>query len=192
MALRQIGEQLLINGGSAVTSTKRSAGSTTEITRVADYFFSVADLCRATHPVMLTITADELVLTGTAPIGSTMIVCAPSCGTPRIARHAAASLAAGNTVELALLEEPSPLLALLALIVENVLPAPRFAIMSERTGWAVAGVNPTVVILTTTDVFMNGEPRTRRREEADADGGSGALIEFYSRRETVRVPVRRS
>ncbi|RFA08085.1 hypothetical protein B7R54_01795 [Subtercola boreus] len=161
-----------------------------DCTRIAEQFYRAAECQQHTRPALVTVPGAEVVISGVSLLGSTMIVCAPTCSTAVVARHVAACLAAGNTVELALFEPPCALLLVLLMILEDVLPESRFRVVSERTGWQITGANPTVIVLTETDAFLNEEPRIRFR---DAAGGSttNELVDFYSRSSSVRVQAGR-
>ncbi|RFA12961.1 hypothetical protein B7R21_08930 [Subtercola boreus] len=150
-----------------------------DCTRIAEQFYRAAECQQHTRPAFFTRSGAEVVIRGMSPLGSTMIVCAPTCSTAVVAKHVAACLAAGNTVELALFEPPCALLLVLLMILEDVLPETRFRVVSERTGWQISAANPTVVVLTETDAFLNDEPRVRFRGPT-CNSTTADLVDFYS------------
>ncbi|RFA23245.1 hypothetical protein [Subtercola boreus] len=183
----------VIIGDRLVTVTPQTTadlGRIADCTRIAEQFYRAAECQQHTRPAFVAVSGEEVVISGASPMGSTMMVCAPTCSTAVVAKHVAACLAAGNTVELALFEPPCALLMVLLMILEDVLPASRFRVASERTGWQITGTNPTVIVLTETDAFLNDEPRVRFRDPASSSTTNG-LVDFYTRSSTVRVPAGR-
>ncbi|RFA07643.1 hypothetical protein B7R21_15845 [Subtercola boreus] len=181
-----IGDRLVTVSPQTTTDLGRIA----DCARIAEQFYRAAECQQNTRPAFVTRAAGEVTISGASPLGSTMIVCAPTCSTAAVAKHVAACLAAGNTVELALFEPPCALLLVLLLILEDVLPESRFRVVSERTGWQITSANPTVVVLTETDAFLNDEPRVRFRDPASSSP-TNELVNFYTRSSTVRVPAGR-
>ncbi|WP_147305269.1 hypothetical protein [Subtercola boreus] len=170
--------------------TTTDLGRIADCTGIAEQFYRAAECQQNTRPAFVTMAAGEVTISGASPLGSTMIVCAPTCSTAVVAKHVAACLTAGNTVELALFESPCALLLVLLLILEDVLPESRFRVVSERTGWQITGTNPTVIVLTETDAFLNDEPRVRFRDPTSSST-TNELVDFYTQSSTVRVPAGR-
>ncbi|CAN5120791.1 hypothetical protein BH09ACT6_BH09ACT6_14970 [soil metagenome] len=119
------------------------------------------------------------------PIGTALIVSAPSCSPVTVIENVAASLAARNCVELALFERPDPLLSALIDALQWVLPEGLFTVLSEQTGWGSRGPDTAIVIITPEHAFMNERPWVR----SGAGTTGNALVAFYSRWESLSAVV---
>ncbi|MEA9983815.1 hypothetical protein [Subtercola sp. RTI3] len=119
------------------------------------------------------------------PIGTALIVSAPSCDPQTVAENVAAALAARNCVELALFEQPHPSLIAMIAALHGVLPNGVFTVLSEQTGWGGRGPETAIVILTPENAFMNDRPWVR----SGATSNRRALMSFYSRLENEPVEV---
>ncbi|MCU1479404.1 MAG: hypothetical protein JWQ19_190 [Subtercola sp.] len=125
----------------------------------------------------------QLVLSTATPVGTALIVSAPSCDPETVAENVAAALAARNCVELALFEQPHPSLNAMIDALQQVLPHGVFTVLSEQTGWGGRGPETAIVILTPENAFMNDRPWVR----SAATSNRKALISFYSRCENEPV-----
>ncbi|WP_116284795.1 hypothetical protein [Subtercola boreus] len=111
------------------------------------------------------------------PIGTALIVSAPSCDSFTIAENVAAALAARNCVELALFEHPAPDVAALIRALQHVLPEGVFTVLSERTGWGGRGPDTAIIILTPDRALLNDRPWVSSRPKSSQQ----AMVSFYSR-----------
>ncbi|RFA12980.1 hypothetical protein B7R21_09030 [Subtercola boreus] len=125
----------------------------------------------------------QLVISTPRPVGTALIVSAPSCDPRTVVENVAAALAARNCVELALFEQPEPALAAMIEALRQALPTGVFRVLSEQTGWGGRGPETAIVILTPDHSFLNDQPWVR----SDATSNRRALISFYSRFENVPV-----
>lgn len=123
----------------------------------------------------------RLATSGTAdPLATstTLLVFAPSCAAQSVAEHVAASLGAGNVVQIALFEPAKPLLLILFAILTELLPD-RFEVLSEGSGWKTGAVENSIVVVTEADAFVNSAPWIHYRP-APAETSAMGLIAFYS------------
>lgn len=153
----------LLATGSSIAPIQTEVGATTEDLAVVAALFS-----------RLASIGDG----GSLSSSTTLLVFAPSCAAQSVAKHVAASLGAGNAVQIALFEPAEPLLLILFAILTELLPD-RFDVLSDGTNWKAGAVESSIVVVTEADAFVNSAPWVHYRpvlEEISAVG----LIEFYS------------
>ncbi|RFA07638.1 hypothetical protein B7R21_15815 [Subtercola boreus] len=111
------------------------------------------------------------------PIGTALIVSAPSCDPFIVTENIAAALVARNCVELALFEQPEPELSAVIAALQQILPEGVFSVLHDRAGWGGRGPETAIIILTPDQWFLTNRDRVR----SGVPVSPRAMVGFYSR-----------
>ncbi|MGD8194607.1 hypothetical protein ACEXQB_008945 [Herbiconiux sp. P18] len=94
-----------------------------------------------------------------------------------MAENVAASLGAGNSVQVALFAPAEPLLLILFATLTRLLPE-RFMLLGEGSGWTTSSAETSIVVVTDADAFVNSTPWIHHRAST-VDIFTSGLIAFY-------------